>query len=59
MFRERLDLLGVESYDLATIAQYVCVKKKFIWKEWVEKGILRLEHLDSTDTLKSFDDLKQ
>ena len=35
------------------------LKKKFIWKEWVEKGILRLEHLDSTDTLKSFDDLKQ
>ena len=34
-------------------------KKTFIWKEWVEKGILRLEHLYGTDTLKSFDDLKQ
>ena len=28
-------------------------KKTFIWKEWVEKGILRLEHLYGTDTLNN------
>ena len=38
MFRERLDLLGVESYDLATIAQYVCVKKKVYLEGVGRKG---------------------
>lgn len=30
-------------------------KQLFIWKEWVEKGILILRDLYRTNTLKSFD----
>ena len=32
-------------------------KAPFLWKDWVNKGILTLGHLYKEDTLKSFDDL--
>ena len=34
-------------------------KKIFIWKEWVERGILVLDNVYSTNLFKTFDELKQ